>query len=104
MRADGLHDVARAHEGARRGGEAVGDGGQPVLLAAVHVHDVGVGQPAEQRRRSRASRAGVHAARERERRDAPDAARARAIDHAGLGARVGRRGSTWCPRALELAR
>ena len=69
VRADRLHDVARAHDGARRGGEAIGEGGEPVLLAAVHVHDVGVGQPAEQRPQiarvacRRARRSGTRASR-----------------------------------------
>ena len=101
VRADRLHDVARAHDGARRGGEAIGDGGEPVLLAAVHVHDVGVGQPAEQRPQIARVACRVHAAPERERRDAPDADRARAIDHAGLAARFADEGRR-VPGALEL--
>ena len=34
-------DVARPHEGPRTGDQPIGDRGEPVLLAAVHVNDVG---------------------------------------------------------------
>ena len=52
-------------------------------------------------RRSRASLAACSAAPERQRRDAPDADRARAIDHAGLAARLADEGRR-VPGALEL--
>ena len=36
-----LRDVTGAHDGSRRRDQAIRDRGQPVLLAAMHVHDVG---------------------------------------------------------------
>ena len=52
--ADGLHDVARAHDGPARVREAVGERGQPVLLAAMDVEHLRLRQPA---RRAGARRA-----------------------------------------------
>jgi hypothetical protein len=83
-----LHDVARADEGAGRRGEPVGDGGQPVLLAPMDVHDVVPGE----RRAQPADVCGVGGrpgtAREAVRRDASDAFGARPRDHAFLGPRA----------------
>ncbi len=40
VRTNGLHDVAGAHHGTRRSAQPIGDRGQPVLLAAVHMDHI----------------------------------------------------------------
>ena len=103
MRADGLHDVARADYWARRPAEPIGDRGQPVLFAAmdmynVSLHDCGAEPPdvAEIRTRSEPPR-------ERECHDAIDALGADASDHPLLGAvSAAERDLVTAPR--ELAR
>ena len=63
MRANGLGDVARAHDGTTAG-QASGHRGQPVLLAAVDVDDVGGGNGRAQPPHVGEIGAGTQAARE----------------------------------------
>ena len=85
MRADGLGDVARADDGTAAG-QARGDGGQPVLLAAVDVDDVGGGDGRAQPAHVGEVGARPHAARELEHRHPLHAFLTGAVDHRPLGA------------------
>ena len=82
----GLHDVTGPHERPRRPGQAVGEGGQPVLLAAMGVDHVDLGEPLAQPPQIGGVAGRIDAARQPQGLDAADARRPRALDHAGLGA------------------
>ena len=88
VRPYGLRDVARADDRARRPAEAVGGGGEPVLLRAMDVHDVGL----RELRHEPTHVAGVGArrepARERERLDPPDSQGPGLRDHPRLASRA----------------
>jgi hypothetical protein len=85
VRPDRLDDVTGAHDGAPPD-QAGRDGGQPVLLAAVHVHHVGGGHRGAQAAEIAQVGGGAHAAEERERLDPAHALLPRAVHDQPLGA------------------
>ena len=80
-----LRDVTRPHDGARRGNQAVRHGGQPVLLAAMHVDHVHIGQHRPEAAKIAAVGHGMRTARQGQRGHTLDAFASRPIDHARLG-------------------
>ena len=86
MRPHGLHDVPRADDGPGRRDEPVGDRGEPVLLATVHVHDVGLREGGPELPDVGEVRARIDAARKAERADPGHALGLGPADHALLGA------------------
>jgi len=84
VRPDRLRDVARADDRARRPAESVGGGGEPVLLAAMDVHDVGLRELRDEAAHVGGVGEGRDPAREREGLRAPDPQRPRRRDHPRL--------------------
>jgi hypothetical protein len=86
VRSHRLDDVPRAHERTRRGRETVRHRRQPVLLAAVHVDDVDVGERAHELSDVIDVGPRSQAAHEPECHGARHAFLARPVDHPPLGA------------------
>ena len=84
VRPDGKGDVPRADERARRPAEPVGGGGEPVLLAPMDVHDVGLRELRDEAAHVGGVGEGRDPAREREGLRAPDPQRPRWRDHPRL--------------------